>query len=100
MAIWGSASTTQTLKVQRFQNRVIRLITSVPWYVRNDTPHTDLNMTDVSTTIDKTYTKLHLTMRENVNPLIQDTGQHLPPPGIARRLKRKHHSDNLEPTDA
>jgi hypothetical protein len=63
------------------------------------TIHTDLNMTDLSKTIDKTYTKLHLTMREHVNLLIQDTGQHLPPPRIARRLKRKHHTDNLEPTE-
>jgi hypothetical protein len=78
----------------------LRLITSAPWYVRNDTLHTDLNMTDVSTTIDKTYTKLHLTIREHVNPLIQDTAQHLPPPRIARGLKRRHHTDNLEPTDA
>jgi hypothetical protein len=30
-------------------------------------------MTDVSTINDKTYTKLHLTMREPVNELIQDT---------------------------
>jgi hypothetical protein len=59
----------------------------------------DLNTTDVSTTIDKTYTKLHLTMREHVNPLIQDPAQHLPPPKIARRSKRRHHTDNLEPTD-
>jgi hypothetical protein len=28
-----------------------------PWYIRNDTLHTDLNMTDVSTIINKTYTK-------------------------------------------
>jgi hypothetical protein len=61
--------------------------------------YTDLNMTDVSTTINKTYTKLHLTMREHVNPLIQDTVQHLPPPRITKRLKRRHHANNLEPTD-
>jgi hypothetical protein len=68
MAIWGSASTTQSLKIQRFQNRVLRLITGAPWYVRNDTAlHTDLYMTDVATTIDQTRTKLHLTMREHVN---------------------------------
>jgi hypothetical protein len=57
-------------------------------------------MTDVSTKIDKTYTKLHLTMREHVNPLIQDTAQHLSSPKIASSLKRRHHTDNLEPTDA
>jgi hypothetical protein len=69
------------------------------WYVRNDTQHTDLNMTNVAMTIDKTYTKLHLTMNEHNNPLIQDKAQHLPPSRIARRLKRRHHTNNLEPTD-
>jgi hypothetical protein len=44
-------------------------------------------MTDVATTIDITYTKLHLT--EHVNPIIQGTEQHLPPPRIAGHLKRK-----------
>jgi hypothetical protein len=34
-------------------------------------------------------------MREHVNPLIQDRAQDLPPPRIAKR----HHTDNLEPTD-
>jgi hypothetical protein len=65
---------------------VLPIITIAPWYGKNDTLHTDLNITDVSTTIDKTYTKLHLTMREHANPLIQDTAQHLPPPRIARHL--------------
>jgi hypothetical protein len=88
-----------TLKIQRFQNRVLRLITIVPWYFRNDTLHTDLNMTDVATAIDKTYTKLYLPMREHVNSLIQETVQHLPPPRISGLLKREHHSDNLEPID-
>ena len=98
-AKWGSASATQTLKIQRFQNWVLRLITDAPWNGRDDTLHTDLNMTDIATTIDISYTKLHITMRNHANLLLKDAAQNLPPLRIATRLKRKQHTDNLEPTD-
>jgi hypothetical protein len=61
MAIWGSASTAQKLKIKRFHN--------APWYFRKNTLHIDLNMTEVATFIDRKYTKLHLTMRKYVNHL-------------------------------
>ena len=50
------------LKFKHFRPN-LRLITDAPWYVRNDTLHTDLNMTDVATTMDITYTELPTTIR-------------------------------------
>ena len=99
VAPYGAQHPQHTLKIQRFQNRVLIPITDAPWYIRNNTLHSDLNITDEATTIDITYTKLHITMRNHTNPLFQDAAQYIPPPRISRRLKRKHHTDNLEPTD-
>ena len=46
-------------------------------------------MTDVATTVDITYTKLHITMRNHANPLLQDEALDIPPPKNVRRLKKK-----------
>lgn len=98
-AIWGSAADSNILKIQRFQNRTLRLITTAPWYIQNTSIHLDLHIKDVNSTIETTYTRLHLSMTHHPNPLLQNTAQHQPPPRIARRLKRKHHTDNLEPIE-
>lgn len=42
--IWGTASVSNVEKLQRRQNRLLRMITSAPWYVRNSNIHNDLNV--------------------------------------------------------
>ena len=39
---WGAASDSQVRRVQTFQNRVLRLFTGAPWFVRNSALLTDL----------------------------------------------------------
>jgi hypothetical protein len=39
-SIWGSASKTNINKIQILQNRILRIMTAAPWYVRNDTYYT------------------------------------------------------------
>ena len=68
---------------------VLSLITDAPWFVRNDTQHTDLNMTDVATASDIRCPKLRIIMRKLANPLLQAAAQNIPPPKISRRLKKK-----------
>ena len=38
-------------------------------------------------------------MRNHANPLLQDAALNIPPTQIARRLKRKHHTNKLKPKD-
>ena len=86
----------QPFEIQRLQNWVLRLITDAPWYDRNGTLPKNLNMTDTVTTIDITFTKLHLTMI--AKPLLQEVTKNLPQPIGTRRSKRKNYLDNLGPT--
>lgn len=46
-AIWGGASKSQLEKLQRVQNRVLRLITNAPRYTRTDRLHKDLNVESI-----------------------------------------------------
>ena len=92
-SIWGSASPSQIKRIQTFQNRCLRLITNAPWYIRNSTLHTDLQVPDVTTTLRQNYLNLQNTFVNHRNPLVQQILQNYPPHPINRRLKRKWHSD-------
>lgn len=45
--LWGCAKTTNIKIIQRCQNKVLRIITNAPWFVRNDDLHRDLNVPTV-----------------------------------------------------
>ena len=71
--------------IQRFQNRVLRGIADVPWYIRNDNLHKDLDVETVDSVI-KMYAQSHeqrLQRHINVEAL-----QLLNSDGPVRRLKR------------
>lgn len=58
--IWGTASASNIEKIQRRQNKILRMITAAPWYVKNSNIHKDLSMPLVKTEIKKnagTYLK-------------------------------------------
>ena len=44
MHLWGCASRSSGEYIQHFQNKILRLITAVPWYVRNLQLHEDLKV--------------------------------------------------------
>jgi hypothetical protein len=68
-------------------------MTDAPWYVRNDTLLTDLNLPLVSDTLQKTYSTLFDTFQLHTNQLITTISNSLPLPQPERRLKGKHHTD-------
>lgn len=88
--LWGSASKTNIEIIQRFQTKVLRMVTNAPWYVSNEILHRDLKIPTVQQEI-KNFSlsyKKRLLMHPNqlaINLLA--TG------GDIRRLKR------LTPTD-
>jgi len=45
--LWGCASQSNRNIIQRFQNRVLRVIVNAPWYIRNDNLHKDLDVETV-----------------------------------------------------
>lgn len=45
--LWGTASHSNIEILQRFQSKMLRIITNAPWFVTNDTLHHDLNIPTV-----------------------------------------------------
>lgn len=52
--IWGVASDTQMEKIQRFQNRMLRLIAKAPWFLRNRQIHYELGILTIKEYVKKT----------------------------------------------
>jgi hypothetical protein len=42
--VWGCASKSNISIIQRRQSKILRIITNAPWYVNNQTLHTNLNI--------------------------------------------------------
>ena len=42
--LWGCASKTNVAIIQRYQSKILRIITNAPWYVSNQTLHSDLRI--------------------------------------------------------
>lgn len=95
--IWSSASNTQIKRVQTVQNRFLRLITNSPWYIRNTIIHTDLQIPEVTSVLRTFYIRLHKSFINHYNPLLRSIPQQFPPNRGLRRLKRKRHTDLLDP---
>jgi hypothetical protein len=71
-------------KNQIFQNKVLRIITNAPWFIRNDNIHKDLKIV-------KIVNLIHTLSRNFHNTLLNSTGSlhynlHIHPP-LQRRLK-------------
>ncbi|KAJ4443356.1 hypothetical protein ANN_05024 [Periplaneta americana] len=94
-SLWGSASISQIKRIQTFQNRALRIITGAPWYIRNETLHSDLDLAKVETVLHSSYTRLYATLSTHSNSLINQIPRNLPPARPDRRLKRKRHTDLL-----
>jgi hypothetical protein len=42
--VWGCASKSNIVIMQRSQSKILRVIANAPWYVTNHIPHTDFNI--------------------------------------------------------
>jgi hypothetical protein len=49
--LWGCASNSNIVIMQRYQSKILRAIANARWYVTNHTIHTDFNMPYVSDVI-------------------------------------------------
>lgn len=85
--IWGCASRHLRLRIQRFQNKVLKLLCGTPWYVRREVLHKDLRIPYVDEVIsrhaDRHIRRLH-THRNVLAIELLDNSTTL------RRLKRTH----------
>jgi hypothetical protein len=51
IVLWGCASKSNIAIMQRYQSKSLRIITNAPWYVTNQTLHSDLHIPFVRTVI-------------------------------------------------
>lgn len=83
--IWGCTAKSNLKPIQTFQNKVLRLITNCPWYVRNVDIHRDLHIATVNDEV-KFYAKKHsLKLLQHANEELQDVIRN---PMHRRRLRR------------
>ncbi|BES89765.1 Reverse transcriptase (RNA-dependent DNA polymerase) [Nesidiocoris tenuis] len=94
-SIWGASCATQIRRIQAQQNRVLRLITDAPWFVRSSILHRDLDIQMVQEVIQSTSTRTHQTMTNHPNPVFVDYEDLLESSRGDRRLKKKRPVDLL-----
>jgi uncharacterized protein YeeX (DUF496 family) len=83
--LWGCASDSDIQVIQRYQNKVLKCIVNVPWYVRNS-DHRDLGIetvTDIIAMFAKSHEKR---LQDHINI---EASRLLNVKNITRRLKRK-----------
>lgn len=83
--LWGCASKSNILVIQRFQNKVLRNIVDAPWYIRNSDIHRDLNVDTVDQAISIAARSHEQRLLHHVNV---EAIQLLDNADITRRLKR------------
>jgi len=86
--LWKSAKVSNINRIQTFQSKYLRQITQAPFYVLNDTLHSDLLIPTVQNVTNTLYKRFHLKLANHRNPLIQDLSSHTIPDDPGRRLKR------------
>jgi len=82
--LWGCASKSNILIMQRSQSKILRDIANALQYVTNHTLHTDFNILYESDVIHERINKNHNNLEARPNPLLQPLLQ----PINTRRLKR------------
>jgi hypothetical protein len=69
--LWGCASKSNIVIMQRSQSKILRAITNAPRYVTNNTLHTDFNIPYVSDVIHERINNHHNNPEAHPNPLLQ-----------------------------
>ena len=88
--LWGCAKKTNINIIQRFQNKTLRMITDVPWYVNNYTIHKDFKMKYVHEQIKKIAVRHENKLNDHPNHLALNL---LNNEDAIRRLKRTNPLD-------
>ncbi|GFY13582.1 RNA-directed DNA polymerase from mobile element jockey [Trichonephila clavipes] len=69
--IWGAAAPNHTKRIQIIQNKILRIITNAPWYVRNSVIHHDLHMEPIDNYITRTSRNVFTSIQNHDNPVIK-----------------------------
>jgi hypothetical protein len=91
--LWGCSKPSNTKILQAFQSKTLRLITAAPWYVNNQTLHTDLRIPFIKDVISATARKSRDRNSQHHNPLVANLYR---PPIAHRRLQRRWPEDLTE----
>ena len=83
--LWGCASNSNIEIIQRYQSKILRILTNVPWYVTNHTLHSDLHIPYVREFFQERIAIHRTAIASRPNPLMAPL-LHLP---TTRRLKRR-----------
>lgn len=93
--VWGAASNSIIKKVQVFQNKMLRIITNAPWFIRNTQLHNELQIPTIQTFIKKCIKNFNSKLSECPGAMSYDIGSK----NIHKRLKRKLPQDLLTTDD-
>lgn len=88
--LWGCAKASHTRILQRCQSKILRTITNAPWYVTNETLHTDLRIPYVASEIQRLARTYTYNLPGHGNQLIEQLSNQ---PTVTRRLKRQWPQD-------
>jgi hypothetical protein len=83
--LWGCDSISNIEIIQRYQSKILRILTNAPWYVTNNTLHTDLHIPYVREVFQERIAIHRTAIASHPNPLMVPL-LHLP---TTRRLKRR-----------
>lgn len=76
--IWGAAAQTNLAKIQTTQNKILRVITDAPYFVRNSILHADLQIEPIKTEIIHRASKLYERSAISTNPQVTNLGKQDP----------------------
>jgi len=91
IALWGCASKSNISVIQRYQSKLLRTITNAPWYVTNQTLHSDLRIPYVHSVLQDYIHKHRSALEVHSNPLVEP----LLHTTHTRRLKRRWTFDEI-----
>jgi exonuclease III len=91
--LWGTCSQSNIEILERYQSKVLRMITNAPWYVPNDVIRNDLGMTTIKEEIKQLSFKYSNRLNKHPNALARDL---MSQPIRNRRLKRFAPNDLLD----
>jgi hypothetical protein len=83
--LWWCATMSNIAVIQRYQSKLLRTITNAPWYVSNQTLHSDLDIPHVRTVFRERTATHHTTLDSHPNPLMEPLAH----PPNNRHLKRR-----------
>ena len=88
--LWGTASNSNIDIIERFQSKVLRIITEAPWHVSNTVIRRDLEVLPIRQEIRNYSITYRHRLDNHTNRLAKSL---FPGPTLNRRLKRCHPAD-------